>query len=153
MLEPVGQPLTLDPKAQGVAAARRYVREQLERCHATDVEMSAELGVSELATNAVLHGRTPFTVAVLRNGDRVRIEVSDRSPLPPQVRRLSKFASTGRGLRLVASVSASWGIVPRRTEDGGGDGVGKTVWFEPLEEPSDTGFAEALLVDLETHAW
>ncbi len=145
MLEPVGQPLTLDPRAQGVAAARRYVRERLEQCHATNLDMSAELGVSELATNAVLHGRTPFTVAVLRDGDVVRIEVTDRSPLPPQVRRLSTFASTGRGLRLVASVSRDWGIVPRTAGDGGG----KTVWFVPAEEPTDAGFAEALLADFD----
>jgi hypothetical protein len=148
MLQLVGQPLTLEPRAQGVAVARRYVRERLLQCDATSVEMSAELGVSELATNAVLHGRTPFTVAVLRNGGRVRIEVTDGSPLPPQVRRLSTFASTGRGLRLVASVSADWGIVARPAGDGG-----KTVWFEPLEEPTGAGFAEALLGDLEVHAW
>jgi hypothetical protein len=148
MLVPLGRPLTLEPGAQGVAVARRYVRELLEQCHATEVEMSAELGVSELATNAVLHGRTPFTVAVLRDGDRVRIEVTDRSPLPPQVRRVSTFASTGRGLRLVASVSSNWGIVPRPADDGGG----KTVWFEPVEEPSDTAFAEALLFDVEAQA-
>jgi anti-sigma regulatory factor (Ser/Thr protein kinase) len=149
MLLLVGQPLTLAPRAQGVAAARRYVREMLEQCEASSLEMSAELGVSELATNAVLHGRTPFTVAVLRNGDRLRIEVTDRSPLPPQVRRLSTFSSTGRGLRLVASVSASWGIVVTPADDGGG----KTVWFEPLEEPTDLGFADALLEDLDVHSW
>jgi anti-sigma regulatory factor (Ser/Thr protein kinase) len=149
MLELVGQPLVLDPVAQAVSAARRYVREQLEQCQATDVEASAELGVSELVTNAVLHGRTPFTVAVRRTTSGVRIEVSDRSPLPPQVRRLSTFASTGRGLRLVAAVSSTWGIVPAPPEDGGG----KTVWFEPVEEPSDDGFAEALLGDLDAHPW
>jgi hypothetical protein len=148
-MELVGQPLTLDPIAQAVSAARRYVREQLERCQAAGVEASAELGVSELVTNAVLHGRTPFTVAVRRTADGVRIEVSDRSPLPPQVRRLSTFASTGRGLRLVAAVSSTWGIVAVAPEDGGG----KTVWFEPVEEPSDDAFAEALLADLDLQAW
>jgi anti-sigma regulatory factor (Ser/Thr protein kinase) len=148
MLQPVGQPLTLDPVAQAVSAARRYVRERLEQCQAVALEASAELGVSELVTNAVLHGRTPFTVTVLRTADGVRIEVSDRSPLPPQVRRLSTFASTGRGLRLVAAVSSSWGIAPSA-----GDGGGKTVWFEPVEEPSDVAFAEALLGDVDAHAW
>ncbi|GAA2719158.1 ATP-binding protein [Cellulomonas aerilata] len=149
MLELVGEPLTIDPRAQGVSVARRYVREQLEHCDATHVEASAELGVSELATNAVLHGRTPFTVSVLRTADGVRIEVSDGSPLPPQVRRLSTFASTGRGLRLVASVSSSWGVVPV-PPDGR---AGKTVWFEPVEEPDDSGFAPELLLDLDAHAW
>jgi anti-sigma regulatory factor (Ser/Thr protein kinase) len=149
MLELVGQPLTLDPKAQGVAAARRYVRERLEQCDATHVEASAELGVSELATNAVLHGRTPFTITVLRTPHGVRIEVSDTSPLPPQVRRLSTFASTGRGLRLVASVSSDWGVVPV-PPDGR---AGKTVWFEPVEEPTDAGFAAELLSELDVSSW
>ena len=149
MLEPVGEPLTLDPKAQAVAVARRYVRERLEQCQATSLDLSAELGVSELATNAVLHGRTPFTVAVLRAADGVRIEVTDRSPLPPQVRRLSTFASTGRGLRLVASVSRDWGIVAMPADDGGG----KTVWFEPVEEPTDAGFAAELLGELDLSSW
>jgi hypothetical protein len=149
MLVPVGPPLTLDPVAQAVSAARQYVRERLEQCQAMDLEASAELGVSELVTNAVLHGRTAFTVAVLRTPRGVRIEVSDRSPLPPQVRRLSTFASTGRGLRLVAAVSSDWGIVPVAPDDGGG----KTVWFEPVDEPSDAAFADALLTDLDAQSW
>ncbi len=150
MLEPVGQPLTLDPQAQGVAAARRYVRERLAQCEATSVEASAELGISELATNAVLHGRTPFTITVLRTSHGgVRIEVSDQSPLPPQIRRLSTFASTGRGLRLVASVSSDWGVVAV-PPDGR---AGKTVWFEPVEEPTDSGFAAELLSELDLSSW
>jgi anti-sigma regulatory factor (Ser/Thr protein kinase) len=149
MLEPVGQPLTLEPQAQGVAAARRYVRERLEQADATSVEASAELGISELATNAVLHGRTPFTITVLRTPRGVRIEVADTSPFPPQVRRLSPFASTGRGLRLVASVSSDWGVVPV-PPDGS---AGKTVWFEPVEEPTDAGFGAELLAELDVSSW
>jgi anti-sigma regulatory factor (Ser/Thr protein kinase) len=148
-LHPVAPPLTLEPQAQGVSAARRYVRELLEQCDASSLEASAELAVSELATNAVLHGRTPFTVTVMRTVHGVRIEVADRSPLPPQVRRLSTFASTGRGLRLVASVSSDWGVVPV-PPDGR---AGKTVWFEPVEEPTELGFAADLLGDVGAHAW
>ena len=49
------------------------------------------------------------------------------------------LATTGRGLRLVASLSTDWGVTPCPGEQG----TGKTVWFEPVEEPTTTGFAEA----------
>jgi anti-sigma regulatory factor (Ser/Thr protein kinase) len=131
--------LTLDPVAAAVSAARRYVAEALEACGRPDLEASATLGVSELVTNAVLHGRTPITVTVVAVPGGVRIEVTDRSPLPPQRRRLSALATTGRGLRLVGSISSSWGVDHQPS-----DGLpGKTVWFEPVEEPTETGFLDA----------
>ena len=140
MVDPVRPPLTLDPVAAAVSAARRYVAEALAACGASHLEASAELGVSELVTNAVLHGRTPLTVTVVTiRGGRVRIEVTDGSPLPPQQRRLSVLATTGRGLRLVASVSSDWGVRSVPGEWGGG----KTVWFEPIEEPTAAGFADS----------
>ena len=147
MADLVRPPLELDPIAAAVSAARRYVREALAGCGASHLEASAELGVSELVTNAVLHGRTPLTVAVVTTpAGRIRIEVTDGSPLPPQRRRLSVMATTGRGLRLVASVSSDWGAHPTTRPDG----EGKTVWFEPIEEPTAAGFAGAeWAVDLE----
>lgn len=140
MAEPVRPPLILDPVAAAASAARAYVSAALAECGASHLEGSAELGVSELVTNAVLHGRTALTVAVVTTpGGRVRIEVTDHSPLPPQRRRLSALATTGRGLRLVEAVSDDWGIEPVPAALGGG----KTIWFEPLEEPSAESFLDA----------
>ncbi|WP_432492591.1 ATP-binding protein [Kineococcus gypseus] len=127
----VGAPLVLDSVASAVGTARRHVRRALAELGAPELEGSAELGVSELVTNAVLHARTAFSVAVRVGEDgRVRVEVSDSSPVPVQVRRPGASATTGRGLQLVASVSTGWGVQVRSE----GDGPGKTVWFEPRAE-------------------
>jgi anti-sigma regulatory factor (Ser/Thr protein kinase) len=140
VVEAVPAPLVLDPVAHAVAASRRYVRRRLTDLGAGHLVDSAELGVSELVTNAILHGREPLTVTVEPQPDgRVRVSVRDSSPLQPQHRRLSPTATTGRGLRLVAAVSTAWGVDP--VPDG--TGPGKTIWFEPCEEPSPEAFLSA----------
>ena len=128
--EVVGRPLVLESLASSVSAARHYVRRVLGELGAQALEESAELGVSELVSNAVLHARTSFTVTVrtMLTG-RVRIEVDDSSAAPVQPRHFSVAATTGRGLQLVASLSFEWGIEGRA----GAQGSGKTVWFEPKE--------------------
>lgn len=78
--------------------------------------------VSELATNAVIHARTPYTIAVSHEGDTVRVGVQDLSAVNPRRRAYGVDATTGRGLRLVASMASSWGI--------DADPGGKVVWFE-----------------------
>ena len=141
--EAVGPPLVLDPVAAAVAAARRHVRSTLRRMDAEDVEEPAELAVSEVVTNAVLHARTPFTITVRPSASGgVRVEVADASPVPVQVRRLGSSATTGRGLQVVASLSSDWGVEPLPA----GQGPGKTVWFEPRP---DAGAAAGWSLDLE----
>ena len=82
----------------------------------------AQLVVSELATNAVIHAGTPFSVGVRYDGSTVRISVQDWSSTQPIMRENNPRALSGRGLRLIAMVSRAWGI------DYGPDG--KTVWAE-----------------------
>jgi hypothetical protein len=82
----------------------------------------AQLVVSELATNAVIHAGTPFSVGVRYDGSAVRISVQDWSSMQPIMRESNPDALSGRGLRLIAMVSRAWGI------DYGPDG--KTVWAE-----------------------
>ncbi|WP_205707058.1 ATP-binding protein, partial [Kineococcus vitellinus] len=135
-----GTPLRLDPQAGAVAAARRHVRRQLRELGADALEEAAELGVSELVTNAVLHARTPFTVTVRTTpAGAVRVEVADASEAPLKERRFGLGAATGRGLRLVAAISSAWGVDPLPP----GGGPGKVVWFEPREDGDDgTGAGE-----------
>jgi hypothetical protein len=91
----------------------------------------AEALVSELATNAVLHARTAYTITVDRIEDLIRVQVHDSSPALPRQRRYGRVATTGRGLRLLASIAASWGV--DRDDDG------KCVWFElPVEGSAST---------------
>jgi len=124
-----------EPALEAVRRARSFVRTSLEAVGLDDCADDAGLLVSELAANAVLHARTPFAVHLrptLEGG--VRVEVHDRSPLPPVHTAHSASATSGRGLDLVATMATRWGSHP--VADGeGGDGAarpwtGKSVWFE-----------------------
>ena len=143
--EVVGAPLVLDPVADAVARARRHVRRALRDLDAVEVEDSAELAVSELVTNAVLHARTPLTLAVRATpAGGVRVEVADASPVPLRVRRLGAAATTGRGLLVVEALSSEWGVEPLPA------GPGKTVWFVPLPGAGDPGLdADAWAAEVE----
>jgi anti-sigma regulatory factor (Ser/Thr protein kinase) len=113
---------TLPPVAGSVPAARHFASEAIESLGRGDVVPEAELLVSELAANAVLHARTPLRVSVLCHDDRVRIEVRDDNPTLP--RRLSPdpLELHGRGVMLVDTLAAAWGV--------NGNSQGKTIWFE-----------------------
>lgn len=127
-------PLSLEADPASVRKARAWVREILTRLDRHDIVSPAELGVSELVTNAILHGTPPITVRVRGTRDHPRVEIRDSSPRPPAVNieltdeehLLSTF---GRGLGLVALHAHAWGadLTPE----------GKVVWFEPAEDPPD----------------
>ena len=105
-------------------AARHFVMGLLEhRPYGVRAPIDdAQLVVSELATNAVVHAGTPFSVSVRCDGTGIRISVHDRSLALPIVRQVGPTARSGRGLRLVTAVSRDWGV--ETTSDG------KTVWAE-----------------------
>ena len=105
-------------------AARRFVAGLLAcRPFAGRVaDDDVQLVVSELATNAVIHAGTPFSVSVGCDGSAIRISVQDWSSMLPIMRDGAPAAVSGRGLRLVAAVARDWGVEP------GPDG--KTVWAE-----------------------
>ncbi len=117
--------LTLPPEPASAAAARRFAARALG---GVDVDLAlVTLLVSELVSNVVLHARTPLTVAVRTSGRRVRVTVSDRSPTLPAPKTYAPDAVTGRGLTMVASSCADWGVEPTPG--------GKAVWFEvPMEQ-------------------
>jgi anti-sigma regulatory factor (Ser/Thr protein kinase) len=120
--------LDLPAEPASIARARRFVRGALHALSAQPVVDDAVLLISELATNAVLHARTAFTVEVSSSPERVRICVADSSPLPPRTRSYGLESTTGRGLRLVESLSTAWGVQPLA--------AGKTVWVELLADGS-----------------
>jgi anti-sigma regulatory factor (Ser/Thr protein kinase) len=114
--------LTLPAQPESISVARRFVVAALHDAHADAAADDAATLVSELATNALLHARTTFTVEVQLVGEAVRIGVLDLSRAVPRVRDYGSDATTGRGMRLVASMATRWGVEPH--------GDGKTVWFE-----------------------
>ncbi len=121
---------TFGPAAASVAAARRFVSECLEQWDLGTSVWTAQLLLSELATNAVLHaGGSGYTVGVevLPDGS-VRLTLADESPRPPRLRQYGTSATTGRGVALVDELARGWGVEPRPG--------GKVVWCEIDAEPS-----------------
>ena len=144
---PLDRPaLTLGADPRSVQQARRWVASVCEELGREDLLECAELGVSELVTNALLHAGDPISVRVRGTAEHPRVEVSDGSHQPPVLTltdepELDDLISTfGRGLKIVAQCSTSWGaaIEPE----------GKVVWFEPAEAPHMDGFPEGALFDL-----
>lgn len=140
---PAAPETTLAATASSVGRARGLVRDTLlEWGVAEDTADTAVLLTSEIATNAVLHARTPFTVSVRLVSGRVRIGVQDGSGARPVVQHYGRTQTTGRGLRLLGTLAQEWGFdsLP---------GGGKAVWFElPLVPPTDAvGALEASFAD------
>jgi len=98
-----------DPEPASPCAARRLVRGALRDWRLEHLTDAATLLVSELATNAVLHARTPFGVRLERDGETLRITVLDCSRAGPVRRAHGVGAGTGRGLTLVGTLAEAWG--------------------------------------------
>ncbi|MPZ73007.1 MAG: MerR family transcriptional regulator [Nitriliruptorales bacterium] len=110
------------------AAARTFVADAVE---ALDLRLDldiVELLVSEVATNAIRHARTSFTVSVSvpEAGNAVRVEVSDESTMAP--RRIEPSGEGGFGLGIIEAMAQRWGVDANDT--------GKAVWFELLPAPA-----------------
>jgi hypothetical protein len=118
----------LPPEPASAPLARAFVRERLSGAVRDPIVDTAELCVSELVTNAVLHAGTPLKVVldwlpVPQEPEAVRLAVQDSSPVLPRRVPHTQTACTGRGLGLVATLSRAWGIDPL-------PGSGKAVWCE-----------------------
>ena len=111
-----------------VIGARAMAEERAEQLGWPDLADDVALVISELVTNALLHGGgcTGVEVAAIAGG--LRLEVRDESRVPPVLGHASEASLTGRGLRLVASLSARWGAEA--------EGDGKVVWAEVTGDAS-----------------
>lgn len=101
--------ITLAPIPGAPRAAREWVAAKLAGWPAPGVE-NASLVVSELVTNAVLHARTPIVLRCVPAVSRARLEVRDELGDAPMLKAHTSDSPTGRGLRLVASLSEEWGV-------------------------------------------
>ncbi|MGV2915825.1 ATP-binding protein [Streptomyces alfalfae] len=126
-------PLSHDPRQhfyrrerQSVPAARAFASATLadwgiEPLRAYDVTLC----VSELATNALLHGVPPgrgYQLHLTHVDDVLRVEVHDSGGGRPEVGGGGETDTSGRGLRLVAALADRWGAEGRAP--------GKVVWCE-----------------------
>jgi hypothetical protein len=106
------------PDRELLVDVRDFVRTTVEQ---RSVEAAfADFVVTEFATNAIVHARTPFVVRVGFTPTLVRIEVDDESDELPIVGRHQPAI---HGLEMVDRLVPDWGYAAR-------DGGGKTVWAE-----------------------
>lgn len=132
------QRLTLPGRADQVPRARAFIARTLA-ARGLGEETASLLG-SELVTNSVQHSdsRLPggtVTVAVTVTPADILVEVTDAGgPGIPVLRNgADPCAENGRGMLLVAMLSARWGY--QRA------GAGLTTWFKIAAEPAARAFA------------
>lgn len=119
-----GEPYEMlaDTVPASVARIRRFAA-QAARTSAPAVDAdTVALLVSEVATNALVHGDGKVRVRVRPTARGLRVEVHDDNPALPARRQATPMDEGGRGIALVEALSSGWGA--ERTDDG------KTVWFE-----------------------
>jgi CheY-like chemotaxis protein/anti-sigma regulatory factor (Ser/Thr protein kinase) len=112
--------LRMDPAA--AAMARAFVTERCLEWHCGPAIDAANLIVSELVTNAVLHGMSHPQLMLVHEGGSLRIEVADASAASPEPRVPDDDDEHGRGLLLVAAFSAAWGVQTTAS--------GKRIWAQ-----------------------
>ena len=113
---------TLPRLPLAAATARGLVRRELGDVLAGETLDDVLLVVSELATNAVLHGAGEIQLRLAYDGERIAGAVSDQGPAFAVAAepRAAECGPGGRGLFIVGRVSKRWGM---RDESA-------SVWFE-----------------------
>jgi anti-sigma regulatory factor (Ser/Thr protein kinase) len=115
--------LDADPRAAGVA--RRFLRGRLDEWDVGEEAAGvAELCLSELVTNAVVHARTTSVLKVSLDEGALTVSVRDRGGVgetPSLVEDDDPLKVAGRGLQLVDVLSDRWGSEQDRD--------GTTSWF------------------------
>jgi anti-sigma regulatory factor (Ser/Thr protein kinase) len=133
----------LNSGSRAAAEARNEVREWFRYLDAGDLASDAELIVSELVTNAVLHGSGQVTIDLRLVPDGVRVAVADEGPGAPARVRAGTRLQHGRGIALVEILADSWGVAELPTG-------GKEVWCvlrdAPAEQQIGTGTAGRAVV-------
>ncbi len=108
---------------ESVGQARRFALASLDALP-EETKDAVTLMLSEVATNALVYGRTEFHVSIEVSDDAVRVEVSDGGPGTPTAGATPPPTDPrGRGLLIVSGLARAWGVEPARL------GMGKTVWF------------------------
>lgn len=116
------------PTVESTRTARELVTATLADWGRTDLAPDGGLVVAELATNAVRHVGSDFTVSISRGGGGIRLTVGDASVTVPWRRVPSADMPGGYGLRLVQALTSRSG---HEIVSGG-----KLVWAELCTSPA-----------------
>jgi anti-sigma regulatory factor (Ser/Thr protein kinase) len=110
-----------DRHAVSVGEARAWIDAFLaERAVEDTVRDDTQLVVSELVTNALMHGDGPLVLRASITGAAVQVSVTDSGDDLPEVLPLDPTRIGGLGLIVVDRVASDWGVAPFPG--------GKTVW-------------------------
>jgi anti-sigma regulatory factor (Ser/Thr protein kinase) len=114
--DPLKQALPRDRSAP--RRARRLVEEHARGLPRERLD-AAVLLVSELVTNALVHGEGEILLELGMVGDALHVEIGDHGRRHPHVRE-TPGADGGWGLRLVEAMARRWGVRDGATR----------VWFD-----------------------
>src|ERR1044072_3598543 len=139
--------LVITVRPDAIPRAREFASAAVAGAPETLVE-DAQLLVTELVTNAILHGAPLVRLGLTGQDDWVRVEVDDAGRAVPVKARHSDESMTGRGLTLVGALADAWGVEPSP--------AGKTVRAElraPPEAARPTSTPSELDVEALLAAW
>lgn len=120
--------LQLPRTRQAPGIARRWLAKSFGSEVDDLTQQTAKLLVSELVTNAVVHGRGRIELHAQLDGDRLFVEVSDEGPGFRSMRRgRDPDPAGGHGLHIVEEEASRWGIREGRAD----------VWFELPRHAAD----------------
>ena len=110
-----------DRQAASVGEARSWIDAFLsERAIGNPVRDDAQLVVSELVTNALMHGDGALVLRASITDSSVQVSVTDSGDDLPEVLPLDPSRIGGLGLIVVDRIASDWGVSPFPG--------GKTVW-------------------------
>ena len=125
--------LVLPAERSSAHEVRQFVRRHMVEHGLPELVDDVQLVATELATNSILHARTPFTVTLSWADQRVILRVRDRSPRTVVQVDADPLDANGRGLTIVSRLSQKWGVTH-------GPEGSKAVWasFDAPEGPPRT---------------
>ncbi|MEH0542227.1 MULTISPECIES: ATP-binding protein [unclassified Streptomyces] len=107
------------PDLARVGEMRQTAGAFLRRCRVSQPVVGVVvLAVSELVTNAVVHGEGEVVLRITVAVDVVRVSVTDHHPAPAVLKEAGPDGESGRGIRLVDAISDAW------------ESSGKETWCE-----------------------
>ncbi|MDT0425140.1 ATP-binding protein [Streptomyces evansiae] len=113
-----------DARSESIGQAREFAMDALAGWGLPHRAEDIRVCVSELATNALVHGTVAdhgFLVKLDADEEEVRLEVHDSRRQHPEARQAAGVDLSGRGLTLVSVLADGWGVQDRTP-------FGKIVW-------------------------
>ena len=103
------QQVSFDASPICASQARNFVTQHLVDHRLLYLVDPVRLVVSELASNALLHAQTSFSVTLEATDQTVLLTVRDDARALPAPRAHQAMDTSGRGLEIVDTVSLDWG--------------------------------------------